>query len=197
MLLFVSGGCAGRRHRTFSPPGEADAATALTAWKDAVARVASAPGARLLYDARISQGLGRSSGTLAVVLGDVSISAVLTGPFGAPLARYESGALTGENIRPVPIDASALRALVEGVWREPGATVAGISGSEARLTWPGVEGVLDVPRAVFESLRVERREGRVEATYGGARNPYPEKVDAEDLRTGSHLKLTLLAVDKS
>jgi hypothetical protein len=159
--------------------------------------VEAAPAARLLYDARISQGLARSSGTLAVVLGRDSVSAVLTGPFGAPLARFDDGALVGEGFRPVPIEPPALRALIEGAWREPGATVAGISGETARLTWPGVEGVLDVPRAAFESLRIDRREGSVEAVYGGARNPFPERVDLREVRTGSRLKLALLGMEKA
>ena len=126
-----------------------------------------------------------------------SVSAVLTGPFGSPLARYENGALTGEGIRPVPIEPAALHAIITGAWSAAEPAVTGISGYAARLAWPGVEGILDVPRSVFESLRVDRPEGSVEAVYEGARNPLPEKVDVQDLKSGSHLKLTLIGMEKS
>ena len=161
-----------------------------------MSRAAAADGAKLLYDARISQGIARSSGTLAVVLRADAVTAILTGPFGSPLAHYENGALTGQGIRPVPIDPAALHALITGAWSGPDPTVTGISGDAARLAWPGVEGVLDVPRSVFESLRVDRAEGSVEAVYDGARNPLPEKVDLQDLKSGSHLKLRLLGMEK-
>lgn len=164
-----------------------------------MARAESVPTARLLYQARISQGLARSSGTLAVRLTPDTVAATLAGPFGATLARYEDGALTGEGIRPISVESSALRAILCGAWREPGAIVTGIADDAGRLRWEGptrVEGVLDVPRAVFESLRIERPEGSIEAVYAGARDPFPEKIDLEELRTGSHVKLTRVGLEK-
>ena len=186
--------------RTFSPAGETERAAALAAWREAVARADSVGSARLLYESRISQGLARSSGTLAVRLDGDSVTATLSGPFGAPLARYENGALTGEGIRPIPVDPSALRALLAGVWREPDPVVAGVSGDAARLRWSSsarVEGVLDVPHSTFESLRIERPEGAIEARYAGERDPFPRRTDLEDLRTGSRLRLNLVALEKS
>jgi hypothetical protein len=170
----------------------------LAAWREAIARADSVAAARLLYETRIRQGLARSTGTLAVRLTSDSVTATLAGPFGATLARYENGALTGEGIRPIAIEPAALRGLLAGVWREPGAIVTGVDASSGQLVWEAgrVEGVLDVPHAFFESLRIDRPEGSIQATYEGARDPFPEKIDLEDLRSGSHLRLTLSALEK-
>jgi hypothetical protein len=171
----------------------------VAAWRDAVARADTIPAVRLLYEARISQGLARSSGTLAVRLAPDSVNATLSGPFGAALARYENGTLTGEGLRPIEIDPAALRALLSGVWREPGPVVAGIGSDAGRLRWEGptrVDGVIDLSQTAFESLRIDRTEGSIAAAYSGARDPFPRKVDLEDLRTGSHMKLTLVGVEK-
>ena len=58
--------CAGRRSPLFVPAAREDADRAIASWRDSVARADSRGPARLLYEARVSQGLFRMSGTLAV-----------------------------------------------------------------------------------------------------------------------------------
>src|SRR5262249_24913397 len=101
-LLLVSG-CAARRPRSFAPATEADVPVALGAWKRAIERAQSMTSSRLLYDARLSQGLVRMPGTLAVRQSPTAVEASLTGPFGAPIAAYADGALRGAGIKPVAI----------------------------------------------------------------------------------------------
>src|SRR5207244_13025805 len=119
-------------------------------WQEAVSRAASLGPSRLLYEARISQGLARTSGTLAVRIGAGEVEANLSGPFGSPLARYENGALVGEGIRAIPIGEDELRSLLAGVWTAGAPSVAGALDDQALLVWDGtprVEAVLDLAQA--------------------------------------------------
>jgi hypothetical protein len=190
-------GCATQRPaaRSFSPAGPDEVARALEAWRAAVARAETLPPSRLLYDAKIRRGIASLSGTLALSTRE-PVRGTLTGPFGATLAVYENGALQGESFPPVVIDPAPLLALLAGVWKEPGAQVRGIDGGDALLAWPApseAEGVLDVAGRRFRSLRVSRGGHSYEAAYAGAADPWPAKVDLEDLATSNRLQLNLQA----
>src|SRR5206468_2458431 len=65
LALLLAAGCASRTP-TFGPAGIEDSRRALDAWRDALQRADSLGPARLLYDARMSPGMVRMPGTLAV-----------------------------------------------------------------------------------------------------------------------------------
>jgi hypothetical protein len=139
------------------------------------------------------------SGTLAVREGQRTVDATLAGPFGDPVARYGGGALRGNGIRPIAIEEEELRWLLAGAWKGSTAPeVAGVGGQDALLRWSGgqqVEGVIDVPRARFKSLRIKRSEGTIAATYSGELSTWPRRIELEDLKTGNTLRLTLVAAE--
>jgi hypothetical protein len=197
LLLFVPA-CAGRRRPLFVPAAAAQAEAALAAWRSSVAQADISP-ARLLYDARISQGPFRVSGALAVRAGSRSLDATLSGPFGDSLARYSDGVFTGKGLRTIAIEEEELRWMLAGAWKggEPPA-VAGIAGGEALLRWSGpeqVEGVLDVAGARLRSLEVKRKEGGIRADYPDGASGRPRRIELEDLKSGNVLKLTLIAAE--
>lgn len=183
------------RPAPFKPAGAEDALLALGAWENALARADSLPAVRLLYDARLSEGLVKFPGTLAVILQPDRIEATLTGPFGSQLAHYASGVLEGRGLRPIPLDAEELRAVLAGVWRTP-PEIAGARGNQVLMRFPGrdrVEAVLDVAQARLDSLHLTRPEADLVATYDGARDPWPERITLEDRRSGRRVQLTLVA----
>ena len=179
----------------FRPAGAEDARRALDSWQNALARADSLPAARLLYDARLSEGLVKFPGTLAVNARADGLEATLTGPFGTPLARFGAGVLEGKGMRPIPLDAEELRAVLAGVWRAT-PEIAGARGNQILLRFPGerpVEAVLDVAQGRLDSLHISRPEADLVATYEGARDPWPEKISVEDRRSGRRVELTLVA----
>ena len=193
-LVSLTWSCASRP-APFKPAGAEDARRALDAWQNALARADSQPPVKLLYDARMSEGLVKFPGTLAVDAQPDRLAATLTGPFGSPLARYESGVLEGKGLRPIPLDAEELRSVLAGVWRET-PEVAGARGDQALIRFPGarpVEAVLDLPQERLESIHISRPEADLVATYAGTRDPWPEKITLEDRRTGRRVQLTLVA----
>ncbi len=189
--------CAGRRQPVFAPAAREEADRAIAAWREAVAKADARGSARLLYEARVSQGPFRVSGTLAVSEKPGSVEAVLAGPFGDPIARYSEGALQGNGIRPIAIEPDELRALLGGVWRgssQP--NVDGIHGREALLRWSGgeeVEAVLDVDASRFKSIQVTRSEGAITAEYPGDAGSWPQRIELRDRRSGNALRLVLIA----
>lgn len=198
VLVLALGGasCASRpARRHFPPAGEEQAARALDALRRAVERADQLPPSRLLYDAKIRQGIASASGTLALSTAP-PVRGTLAGAFGSPLATYADGVLAGEKLAPVEIEPGPLLALLAGVWREPGAQVRGVQGDEAILGWDTeskAEGVIRLSDARFVTLHVERRGRAFEAEYGGAAEPWPERVTLTDVASGSTLKLALQA----
>jgi hypothetical protein len=200
LLAALASACAGRRQPVFAPVAREEAQRALSAWSDVVARAEARGVARLLYEARVSRGPFRMSGTLAVQESPAGIEATLSGPFGDAVARYEDGALRGDGIRPIRIDPDELRWLLAGIWKGREApVVAGMAGEEALLRWTGkdpVDGVLDVARGRFKSVRVTRPEGSIVATYSGQDSSWPGEIELEDLGSGNTLRLKLVAAEK-
>ena len=195
-VLAVLAGCATRRSAAFVPAGAVEAARALEAWSRALRRADELPSAKLLYDASAASGIFRISGTLAVEEAPGRVEAVLTGPFGSPIARYEDGALRGDRVRPITVAPEELRSLLAGVWRAGTPSIAGLRGTEALLRWPkengSAEAILDLPSARLTQLTISRREGELTARYSGAPNPWPEKIELEDTKTGHRLELSLV-----
>ncbi len=198
-LALLVPACAGRRQPVFVAAAREEAERAVAAWREAVARADARGPARLLYDARVSQGPFRMSGTLAVSEKPGSVEAVLSGPFGDPIARYSEGALRGNGIRPIAIEPDELRSLLAGVWRGSSAPrVEGIHGREALLRWSGgeeVEGVLEVEAARFKSIQVTRSEGAITAEYPGDVASWPRRIDLRDRRSGNAMGLALIAAE--
>lgn len=196
-LLASGSGCSTQRAavRSFSPAAPDETARALAAWRAAVERAESAPPSRLLYDAKIRRGIASVSGTLALATRE-PVRGTLTGPFGSTLAVYENGALQGDGFPAVVIEAAPLLALLSGAWKAPGAQVRGIDGGDALLAWPGqteAEGVLDVEGRRFRSLRIARDDRSYEAAYSWGADPWPARVDLEDLASSNRLQLNLQA----
>ena len=199
LLIALAPGCAGRRQPVFVPAAREEAERALTVWRDAAARAETRGPARLLYEARVSQGPFRIVGTLAVVESPRAVDATLSGPFGDVIARYADGALRGNGIRPILVAPDELRWLLAGVWKgaeEP--AVAGMDGQDALLRWTGREqvvGVLDLTAGRFKSLKVTRPEGAICATYSGDTSSRPQRIELEDVRSGNRMRLTLIAAE--
>ena len=109
LLATLTQACAGRRQPAFAPAAREEAERALSVWNDAVARAEARGAARFLYEARVTQGPFRMSGTLAVQESPAGVEATLSGPFGDALARYTDGALRGNGIRPIRIGCTSAR----------------------------------------------------------------------------------------
>jgi hypothetical protein len=199
LLVALSPSCAGRRHPVFVPAAGEEAERALTVWRDATARAETRGPARLLYEARVSQGPFRISGTLSVVESPRAVDATLSGQFGDVIARYADGALRGNGIRPILVSPDDLRWLLAGIWKgaeEP--AVAGMDGQDALLRWTGreqVEAVLDLAAARFKSLKVTRPEGAIFATYSRDTSSRPQRIELEDVKSGNKLRLSLIGFE--
>jgi hypothetical protein len=198
VAVVLAASCTGTRQPVFAPAASEDAERALAAWRTSVENAELGP-ARLLYDARVSQGPFRMSGTLAVRESAGSIEATLSGPFGDTLASYRDGALTGKGLRPIAVDESDLRWLLAGSWRGAGPPqVGGVEGSTALLRWSEpyrVEAVIDSAAAQMRSLEVRRRDGALRAAYPDGAPGRPRRIDLQDLATGNTMRLTLVAVE--
>jgi len=195
-LLFVAltSACASRPP-AFGPAGADDSRQALAAWEGALARADSQGPVRLLYDVKMSDGLLKVPGTLAVEALPGKLEATMTGPFGSPIARYTSGILEARGARPLPLEAEELLSLISGVWRTPPRVVGARSG-ETLLRFAGgepVEGVLDLAGSRLASLRIERADADLFASFSGKLDPWPEKISIEDRRSGRRLELRLVA----
>jgi hypothetical protein len=155
---------------------------------------------RLLYEARFGRGVLQSSGTLAVIERGESLEATLAGPFGSIVARYGGGVFETEGTDPLPLAPETLRAVLAGVWNGEAARVEGCREDRCLLAFGDpnpAELVLDVEGARVLSLRFVRPEGEIRATYSGRFDPWPERVDAEEIRSGRKLRLRLLARETS
>jgi hypothetical protein len=194
VLASLAASCASRP-AAFGPAGAEESRLALAAWENALARADAQGPVRLLYDVKMSDGLLKIPGTLAVESIPGKLEATITGPFGSPIARYASGVLEARGAKPLPLEAEELLSLLSGVWRTP-VEVAGARPGETLLRFGGgdaVEGVLDVAASRLASLHIERPEGDLFATFAGKLEPWPEKVSIEERRSGRRLELTLVA----
>jgi hypothetical protein len=194
LAVAASAACASRVP-AFGPAGVEDSRQALDAWETALERADSLGPVRLLYDARMSEGLVKVPGTLAVEASPDRLEATLTGPFGSPIARYASGVLEAKGAKPIPLEPDELRAVLAGVWRSS-PRVEGARGDESLLRFAGrdaVEAVFDVRQARVRELKIERPDAELAATYSGRLDPWPEKITIEDRRSGKTLQLTLVA----
>lgn len=150
---------------------------------------------RLLYDVKMSEGLLKVPGTLAVEALPGKLEATMTGPFGSPIARYASGVLEARGAKPLPLEPEELLSLLAGVWRTA-PQVAGARSGEILLRFAGserVEGVLDLAGSRLTSLRIERAGADLFAIFSGKLDPWPEKISIEDRRSGRRLLLALVA----
>jgi hypothetical protein len=192
LSALLASACASR----YGPPAAGQTTAALERWGSALSRSEAAGAANVLYEARVSQGLLKTDGTLALRLRENEVDGSLSGPFGAPIATYRDGELRGEKIRPVSLPARQLRALLAGVWTGAAPEVAGQRGDTVLLRWRGedaAEGVFDVAREELRSLRIERAEGELEVRFSGRRNPWPDDIAIHEKKTGGSLRLHLIS----
>jgi hypothetical protein len=194
-LALLCASCApARRPHDFRPAAAGEGDLALAAWGEALARGASLPPSRLLYEAKLSRGLGNMRGTLAMSVGPTKLEGLLAGPFGKPLARIVGGVVEAEGGTPFPVEPEELRALLSGTWPFGAPEVRGIDGGSALLSWSAprpAAAVLDLKGARLASLSLTDPRGEIEAFYDGAFAPWPEKVDLTEKRSGNRLRLTL------
>ena len=201
-VLLLTACATGGAARHFAPATESEAREALGALAAAQRRAASLPAARLLYDARMGRG-GASAlpGTLAVTYDGKTVRrAALTGPFGARVAQYDAGELTGDDRRALVVDPAALTAVLAGEWPGEPTSVEGCDGGECLLLWEAplrVSAVVDRHEERLRSLAIEGEEGLLDVTYGGRADPWPERVAAWEKRSGRILRLTLVTVEAS
>ncbi len=191
-------GCASRGLGGFAPASAERAAAASLAWHDSAARAPAPADANLLYAATLSQRLLRTDGTLAVRLRGDSVEGTLSGPFGSSIAAYRDGTLSGEKIEPVSLPPRQLRAILAGTWTGGSPSVAGMKGREVLLRWTGddsAQGVFDVDRGQLLSLFVDRPEGELAARFSGPRDPWPERIEIHENRSGSMLRLKRIAFE--
>ncbi|HZI67374.1 MAG TPA: hypothetical protein VFF17_12490 [Thermoanaerobaculia bacterium] len=194
VLAALTAACATRRP-AFGPAGADESRQALSAWQAALARADSQGPVRLLYDVKMSDGLLKLPGTLAVESLPGKVEATMTGPFGSPIARYASGVLEAKGARPLPLEPEELLSLLAGVWRTA-PQVAGARAGETLLRFAGrepVEGVLDLAGSRLASLRIERAGADLFAVFSGTLDPWPERISVEDRRSRRRLELALVA----
>jgi hypothetical protein len=196
--LLLLGSCAARRQ--FGPAAPEDVREALSAWERVQERAASLPPSRLLYDARLgTSGMPSLPGTLAVTYeGDRIRRASLTGPFGSRIADYGDGVITGDDRKAFLVDPEAMRSVLAGAWAGPPASVAGRNGLDFLLVWNGAyraEGVLDLQAPRLRSLSLSGSGGTLAVSYGGRVEPWPERIDLKDDRSGRSLSLSLIATE--
>jgi hypothetical protein len=169
LLVALGAACApARRHHDFRPAAAADGERALAAWGEALARGASLPPSRLLYEAKLSRGLGKMSGTLAMSVGESRLEGILAGPFGRPLARIVGGVVEAEGGTPFPVEPQELRALLSGTWPFGAPEVRGFDGAgqAALLSWSSprhAQAVLELKDARLSSLSLTDPRGEIEA----------------------------------
>ena len=192
--------CAARTAvRHFPPASPEQTRDALAAWASAAARAEALPPSRLLYDARMSSGAATLPGTLAVIDdGRAVLHASLTGPFGARIAEYSAGAVTGEDRRALVVDPRALRAVLAGTWPGAPSGVDGCDGGECRVIWNGptsVEAIVDVGAARVRSMVIDGTSGRLSIDYDGELKPWPEQIALREERSSRRLSLRLAAVE--
>lgn len=201
LSLLAAAACASRPPaRAFAPAAPADAADAERALDEAVRRADALPASRLLYDAKIgSRGSPTVPGTLAVTYdGRALRRASLTGPFGARVAEYDAGTVTGEDRTALVVDPAALRAVLAGAWPGKPASIRGCDGNDCLAEYDGrvrASAVVDRAAARLVSLTIEGDSGRLDVDYSGKADPWPEKIAARDERSGRSLKLSLVAVE--
>ena len=195
LFLAAFGAACASRTPAFRPAGADDSRQALAAWQNALVRADSQGPVRLLYDVKMSDGLLKVPGTLAVEALPGKVEATMTGPFGSPIARYASGVLEAKGAKPLPLEAEELLSLLAGVWRAT-PQVAGARTGQTLLRFAGrepVEGVLDLAGSRLASLRIERAGADLFAIFSGKLDPWPEKISIEDRRSKRRLELTLVA----
>ncbi len=195
VAILLGTACASRAMR-FGPASAETSVAALRGWETAVARAGPVRDENLLYEAAMTQGPFRTEGTLAVRLRGERVEGTLAGPFGSPIATYSDGELRGEKLSPVRLPPEELRAVLAGIWIGASPEVAGENGSEVLLRWAGAfpaEGVFNLDRVELGMLRIQRADGRLEARFSGRRDPWPDRIEIEEKRTGNSLRLKLLS----
>lgn len=194
LLIALTAACASRSP-AFGPAGADESREALSAWQTALARADSQGPVRLLYDVKMSDGLLKVPGTLAVESLPGKVEATMTGPFGSPIARYASGVLEAKGAKPLPLEPEELLSVLAGIWRTA-PQVAGARPGETLLRFEGrepVEGILARSGSRLASLRIARAGADLFATYSGAFEPWPEKISIQDRNSGRRLELVLVA----
>ena len=174
----------------------------LGVWNAALARAASLSASRLLYDAKMASGAAPSvPGTLAVTYDGKAVTAAsLTGPFGSRVAEYRDGTVTGEDKRALVVDPDVLRSVLAGAWNSGSSplSVEGCDGAQCLLAWTAEAGrgtaYVELAGGV-RSMDLSGTAGHLLVGYAGEARPWPAEITVQDVNSGRHLSLKLVAVE--
>jgi hypothetical protein len=190
-----------RPQRHFIPATSQQQSQALAAWNEARERAASLPASRLLYDAKMGSGGAPSvPGTLAVSYDGKAVTlASLTGPFGARVAEYRDGSVTGEDREALVVDPDVLRSVLAGAWNGSPVSVEGCDSGECLVSWSAQAGrgtaVVAVASAAVRSIKLSGSAGHLLVDYSGEASPWPARIRVQDEKSGRSLTLKLVAVE--
>lgn len=202
-LLCGLSACATTRPQPpFGPATPEQRQQALGIWSAAQERAASLSASRLLYDAKMGSGAAPSvPGTLAVTYDGKAVAAAsLTGPFGARVAEYRDGAVTGEDRKALVVDPDVLRSVLAGAWSSASSPIAidGCDAAQCILKFDSEAGrgtaLLDLGGGV-RSMDLSGAAGHLVVDYAGEAKPWPPRITVRDMNSGRHLSLKLVAVE--
>ncbi len=199
--LFVLSGCASRAAaRHFAPALASEARETIEALAAAERRAADLPASRLLYDAKMAGGSGPAvPGTLAVTYDGTAVRrASLTGPFGARVAEYDAGKVTGQDRGALVVDPASMRAVLAGAWPGEPASIDGCDGADCLAVWNSpvrVTATVDRNARRLDALDIVGDGGRLTVTYEGDVDPWPRRITAREEKSGRSLRLSLVAVE--
>jgi hypothetical protein len=201
-LLCALAACATTRSQPeLAPATPEQRQQALGVWNAALERAASLSASRLLYDAKMASGAAPSvPGTLAVTYDGKAVTvASLTGPFGSRVAEYRDGTVTGEDKRALVVDPAVLRSVLAGAWSGTSPlSVEGCDAAQCLLAWTAEAGsgtaFVELAGGV-RSMDLSGAAGHLLVGYAGEARPWPAEITVQDMNSGRHLSLKLVAVE--
>jgi len=139
-------------------------------------------------------------GTLAVSYdGETVTLASLTGPFGARVAEYKDGSVTGEDKKALVVDPEVLRSVLAGAPNGSPASVDGCDSGECLVSWSAQAGpgtaVVAVVGAAVRSMKLSGSAGHLLVDYSGEASPWPSRITVQDEKSGRSLTLRLVAIE--
>jgi hypothetical protein len=125
--------------------------------------------------------------------------ASLTGPFGSRVAEYRDGTVTGEDKRALVVDPDVLRSVLAGAWSGTSPlSVEGCDAAQCLLAWTAEAGsgtaFVELAGGV-RSMDLSGAAGHLLVGYAGEARPWPAEITVQDMNSGRHLSLKLVAVE--
>lgn len=205
--LFLFGGCATRR-AAYAPASVPEAAAVSEKWARYRADSLPHEPTELLYDADVSRRGLTLSGTLAVRDDPgKSLSVMVAGPMGLPLARADWNGVTTEVVKyggrggkkisvdpedlgdafGIPLSARALSLLFFGLPEETPPESVAVAGENAQLTWEGGNLLCEFDASARHARRIVARgpSRNVEVSYLAWNGALPTRIRVKVSSGGS------------